>query len=304
MTLFSKPKPPHFLRVLLIGSWATGKSHSMHTFPGLAVIDTQHGEASHFIERADKGEFPPFVTAEAATFEQAAEVIKAVIAGAAGDAQTLGIDSLTPLHTECVDRFTTTSQNGHRRTDWVAVKAIERRFGDLLRTVPKNVVATVEPRDVRARAGDKVNGKTVGAYDVVVAKESGNYDDSIGHKFDYVFKMRRDGNDSVATCLKAKDETRIARGSEIRNLTHAHLCKLLGLGVADNAVPEGQGITGGQHDEITELAKGLKIGSQELVDLVKRVSNQRAASLPQLSRAEAIKIIAHLQKRTNGQGAT
>jgi hypothetical protein len=294
LSLFNKPQPPQFLRVLLIGSWSTGKSHVMHTFPGLAVIDTQNMESSHFVLRAEKGEFPAFVSAPAATFEEATKVIKAVVTGGAGNAQTLGIDSLTP------------------RVDWVAVKALERPFGDLIRSVPKHVVATVEPRDIRAKAGERVNGKTVGQYDVVVAKESGNYDDSIGHKFDYIFKMRREGSDSIATCLKAKDETKIARGREIPNLTFAKLTKILGIGAPvetespknapaqQPAADENEPLTMDQRDRIEVLSNQIRLGQMPLGDIVKGISSGRTPLYQSLNSAEANRLIRALEQRAKG----
>jgi hypothetical protein len=312
LSLFNKPQPPQFLRVLLIGSWSTGKSHVMHTFPGLAVIDTQNMESSHFVLRAEKGEFPAFVSAPAATFEEATKVIKAVVTGGAGNAQTLGIDSLTPLHNEAVQRYSSTTTNGNPRVDWVAVKALERPFGDLIRSVPKHVVATVEPRDIRAKAGERVNGKTVGQYDVVVAKESGNYDDSIGHKFDYIFKMRREGSDSIATCLKAKDETKIARGREIPNLTFAKLTKILGIGAPvetespknapaqQPAADENEPLTMDQRDRIEVLSNQIRLGQMPLGDIVKGISSGRTPLYQSLNSAEANRLIRALEQRAKG----
>lgn len=290
MTSFSKPQPPRFLRVLLIGSWRSGKSHVMHTFPGLAVVDSQNGESSHFVERADRGEFPPFVSADVATFEEAIDLTKAIIAGKLpGEIKTIGYDSLTPLHNEVVARFSSVTQNGNERTDYVAVKRRERYFGDLIRTIPMHVVATAEPRDVRAKAGQKVNGKLVGAYDVVTEKESANYDDSIGHKFDYIFKMRRDGDDSIATCLKAKDETKIKVGEEIRNLTFDVLAKRV-LNYRQPKPDEAEPISPEEIAAIESIAAEVQIPNSAFVDRVKFVSNGRTVVLRELNKGEGRKL--------------
>lgn len=212
---FAPPAPPQYIHALLLGSWGTGKSHAMFTFPRIAVIDTQHGESSHFAERVQ------FVSAHATTFAEATKLLKA--AAADKNIDTVGIDSLTPLHNECVKRHT----NDRGVTLWQRVKAEEREFGDFVRTIRKHVVATAEPRDVRAGVGDEIDGKKVGANDVIRVKKSANFDDSIGHKFDYVFLMDwpMARHKPIATCIKPKDATKIARGEKIENLSFETLSK-------------------------------------------------------------------------------
>lgn len=226
MSGFHKPEPPQRISLLVIGSWGDGKSHILHTFPGLGVIDTQNGESAHFTERAERGEFPPFIVAEATTFEQINTLLRSIKSGTPS-LRSVGIDGLTSPHRELLARCTSV-KNGRTWTNEAEIYRIEGDFGDLLRSLPMHIVATAEPRDVRAKVGSKVNGQVVSPTDVKVEKEAPRFKDSIGHVFDYIVRTRRDGTGSVATVLKSKDESKIRRGEEIRNLTFPLLEKRLG----------------------------------------------------------------------------
>lgn len=292
MSGFHKPEPPQRISLLLVGSYAAGKSHVLHTFPGLGVIDTQNGESAHFVARADRGEFPQFVTADAVTFEEINALLRSIKNGKP-HLQTTGIDGLTPPHRELYKRFTSTKSD-RAWTNEGEILRIEGEFGDLLRSLPMHIVATAEPRDVRAKPGDKVDGKIVAPSDVKVEKVAPRFKDSIGHVFDFIVFMRREQNgDSIAKVLKSKDESKIRRGEEIRNLSFPLLQKRLGLGSAEKPPLRGEAlanaIVAGEVDE-----PAIDDDGPITADMVRAI--QRAAAETRTTHAQLADITIRITK--------
>lgn len=198
MSKFQKAKPKKLaLKVLLIGTEGTGKTRAALTFPSPAVIDTETGTDLF----ARKFDFDVFQT------KSVKEAVEAVNEAMKGPYETIVLDSMTPIYNSLTSAAEGAQRDGSLSAkQWGTIKKTCSKLIDALMVKAKqHVVCTAWVKDKYAKAGSIVNGRTVGAQELISLGEIADFDKKLGHAFDFVFRMDNT-NGYVARVIKARGD--------------------------------------------------------------------------------------------------
>jgi AAA domain len=150
-SLFAKAtKASVKLRMALAGPSGSGKTYTALTIARalgehIALIDTEHGGASHYADRFD------FDTLALTSFHPQ-EYIKALLAAAAEGYQVCIVDSLSHAWMgkdgalELVDRAVQRSHSGNSFAAWREVTPLHRQLVETLLRVPMHVLVTLRSK--------------------------------------------------------------------------------------------------------------------------------------------------------------
>ncbi len=190
--IFSDDEPEDtFLRVLLYGNMGSGKTHLLGTFPGLFIIDSDHGLLTLKRMGVHYQRFPlgPMDTC----FKTVWDILLSIKAKKGpfapgekwGDIQTLAIDSSTKLSKFILDESMRSSNKNPMDdkadfTDWGRVRSRLENIGRQTQVLPCNVVVTAMAQVEK----NEVTGAFVGG-----PMLDGKYRDIIGGDFDEVYYL-------------------------------------------------------------------------------------------------------------------
>lgn len=224
-----KPVAPQLRRakVLLLGEAGVGKTHAALTFPKPAVIDAE-GSIDWFADRFK------FIAVPTKSYADVRDLLGNVRNGQT-KCETIVIDSLTSIYNGLVNAATIERQkNGSddlRPLDWGRIK---RKFSSLLdelyHQLPVHVVCVGWIKPEYAKPGDRINGKTVSANDLVKIGETFDGDRKTLYAFDFAFKiLGNDGKKTRAQVLKSRSGM-LTQGQVIENFSWETLKALLPAG--------------------------------------------------------------------------
>jgi hypothetical protein len=223
----SKPVTRH-AKVLLIGEAGSGKTHAALTFPKPAVIDAE-GSIDWFADRFS------FVSVPTKSYKDVTQLIQSVRTGQV-KCDTLVIDSLTSIYNGLLNAASSERED-LRPLDWGRIK---RKFSQLLdelyHQLPMHVVCVGWIKPEYAKPGDSVNGRVVGANDLVKLGETFDGDRKAMYAFDFVFRMEAKGGKHHAVVIKSRSGA-LKEGERIENFSFATIAALLPKG--NGVVPHG-----------------------------------------------------------------
>lgn len=303
---FQAPKPPTVFRHLFVAPDKVGKTHAAMTWPKPAFIDTED-RTKHFVR--ENGDFvvAPFSVAHAQTFADINAIVDRV---SPQDCETLVVDSISRPHyrameamSEPNEKLGTIEVKAHA---WPKLKLTERACISKLCAKPMNIIATAYPRDIRAKAGEDINGYKVGTRDVVIKDVSLDFDDKVRHDFDFgwMLSKSKDGKRTDARCIFSSREDLIPRGRVIENFSYQTFMAALGIKPkngkrADSDEP----CTDVERGEIEKLAAEHGVGSSAIATICKQVTgNAVLAEVKTKGEARAIAsaILHEAKARQNG----
>jgi len=228
MTFTKSKTASRFAKVLLIGDAGSGKTHAALTFPKPAVIDAE-GSIDWFADRFD------FVSVPTKSYKDVTALVQSVRNGQV-KCDTLVIDSLTSIYNGLLNAASSERED-LRPLDWGRIK---RKFSQLLdelyHQLPTHVVCVGWIKPEYAKPGDNVNGKVVGANDLVKLGETFDGDRKAMYAFDFVFRMEAKGGKHFATVVKSRSG-KLTEGQRIENFSFATIKALLPKG--DAPAPRG-----------------------------------------------------------------
>lgn len=207
MSTFQRAQPKNLaLKILAFGPEGTGKTRAMLSFPQLAVIDTETGTDLFARKYAFDVKHTKAIT----------EVIAAAKDAMRGDYATIGIDSMTPIYNVLQYAAEGAQRDGSLSAkQWGTIKKSCGKLIDALMVQAKqHVFCTAWTKEKYAKPGAIVNGKTVGAQELVSLGEIADFDKKLGHAFDFVFRFDNQ-NGYVARVVKARGDIWPA-GKELR----------------------------------------------------------------------------------------
>lgn len=230
---FSKSEPAlRRAKVLLIGDPGTGKTHAGLTFPKPAVIDAE-GSSGWF---ADRFEFDAVATK---SYRDVVELVRSV--RASGKYETLVVDSLTSIYQSLMNAASAERED-LRPLDWGRIK---RKFSqltdELYNQLPMHVVCIGWVKAEYAKAGDIVNGKTVGSNDLVKLGEVFDGDKKAMHAFDFIFRMTVENGRFFATVVKSRSG-QLKAGQRIENFSWSTIAPLVGNSDAPHGMTDDQAL--------------------------------------------------------------
>lgn len=185
------------IKCLLIGPEGSGKTKAMLSFPALAVIDTEAGTDLFARNHA----FDVLHT------KSLKETVEAVNEAIKGQYESIGIDSMTPIYNTLLNAAEGAQRDGSLSAkQWGTIKRTCSKLVDALMVKAKqHVVCTAWVKDKYAKPGTVINGRTVGAQEMVTLGEMADFDKKLGHAFDFVFRMDN-SNGYVARVIKARGD--------------------------------------------------------------------------------------------------
>lgn len=185
-------------KVLLFGDSAVGKTHASLTFPKPAVIDAE-GSADLFVDRFD------FQVSATKSVSEARSLVDDIKAGRV-ECDTIVIDSLTSFYNTLLNAASIGKDDGTMLpADWGKVKrTFSRLIDELYYKLDKHVVCTAWSKPEYAKKGDVVNGRDVGANEMIKLRDMPDCDKKVEHAFNLVFRMENVNGKRFATCTKSQ----------------------------------------------------------------------------------------------------